>query len=184
MRDGLRGWNLYNCNIHRESSLLKTPFAILKFCPRSGRGRWPHTLKNPCFFDPMPKFKRTISGAPKSLIGKIKSNNPRTATLDHSDQLRTMSSPMPSRAPTEAAAGCAAGTPSTRGTLTTAVTPVTVQRGSGAARMPFLAAKDVPPPAGGTSASAASSRRCSTIRHPRSLRPFGACPRPRCFLRV
>ena len=57
---------------------------------------------------------------------------------------------MPSRALTEAAAGCAAGTPSTSGTLTTAVTPVTVQRGSGAARMPFLAAKDVPPPAGGS----------------------------------
>jgi len=53
---------------------------------------------------------------------------------------------MPSRAPTEAAAGGAAGTPSTRGTLTTAVTPVTVQRGSGAARIPFLAVKDVPPP--------------------------------------
>ena len=57
---------------------------------------------------------------------------------------------MPSRALTEAEAGCAAGTPSTCGTLTTAVTPVTVQRGSGAARMPFLAAKDVPPPAGGS----------------------------------
>jgi len=52
---------------HRESSLLKTPFAMLKFCPRSGRGRWPHTLKNPCFFDPMPKFKWRISGAPKNL---------------------------------------------------------------------------------------------------------------------
>ena len=57
-----------------------------------------------------------------------------------------MSSPMPCRAPTEAA-GCAAGTPSTRGTPTTAVTPVTVQRGSGAARMPFLAARTCPPPA-------------------------------------
>jgi len=54
---------------------------------------------------------------------------------------------MPSQAPTEAAAGCAAGTPSTRGTLTTAVIPVTVHRGSGAARMPFLAAMDVPLPA-------------------------------------
>jgi len=50
---------------NRESSLLKTPFAILKFWPRCGRGRWPHTLKTPCFFDPMPKFKWTISGAPK-----------------------------------------------------------------------------------------------------------------------
>ena len=54
-------------HIHRESSLLKTPFAILKFCPRSGRGRWPHTLQNPCFFDPMPKFNWRISGAPKNL---------------------------------------------------------------------------------------------------------------------
>jgi len=38
---------------------------IWESSPRNGRGRWPHTLKNPCFFDPMPKFKRTISGAPK-----------------------------------------------------------------------------------------------------------------------
>ena len=53
-------------HFHRESSILKTPFAILKFCPRSGRGRWPHTLKNPCFFDPMPKFEWTSSGALKN----------------------------------------------------------------------------------------------------------------------
>ena len=79
-----------------KAVFLKTPFAILKFCPRSGRGRWPHTLTNPCFFDPMPKFKWTISGAPKSLIGKIKSHNPRTATLDHSDQLKRC--PQPCRA--------------------------------------------------------------------------------------
>ena len=53
--------------VHRESSLLKTPFAILKFCPRSWRGRLLHTLENPCFFDPMPKIKWRISGAPKNL---------------------------------------------------------------------------------------------------------------------
>ena len=63
-----------------------------------------------------------------------------------------MSSPMPSRAPTEAAPGCTAGTPNTRDTLTTAVTPVTVKRGSGAARMPFLTVKGD---------SAARQRRCA-----------------------
>jgi len=29
--------------------------------------RSPHTLKNPCFFDPTPKFEWTISGAPKKI---------------------------------------------------------------------------------------------------------------------
>ena len=43
-------------------------------------------------------------------------------------------------------AGFAAGIPSTRGKLTTATTPVTAQRGSGAARISFVAAKDEPPP--------------------------------------
>ena len=43
--------------LRRESSFLKTPFAILKFCPR--------IQKRPCFFDPMPKFEWTISWAPK-----------------------------------------------------------------------------------------------------------------------
>jgi len=74
----------------------------------------------------MPKFQWKISGAPKIWNGKIKSAKQRRATLDLSDQLRTMSSPMPSRAPTAAAAGCEAGTPSTRGALTTATTTETV----------------------------------------------------------
>ena len=61
----------------RESSLLQIPFAILKCCPRCGRGRWPHTLKKPCFFDPMPKFKWRISGRPKIWTGETKFANPR-----------------------------------------------------------------------------------------------------------
>jgi len=78
----------------------------------------------------MPKFKWRISGAPKNLdrrnqICKPTKSN-RRGCLRLSDQLRTMSSPMPSRAPTAAVAGCAAGTPSTRGELMTATTPATV----------------------------------------------------------
>jgi len=63
---------------------------FLKFCPRSGRGRWPHTLKNPCFFDPMPKFKWIISRAPKNLdrrnqIAQPTNSNPRSQRSTSND---------------------------------------------------------------------------------------------------
>jgi len=37
--------SIHCLHIHRESSILKTPFAILKFCPRSGSGWWPHSVR-------------------------------------------------------------------------------------------------------------------------------------------
>ena len=74
-----------------------------------------------------------------------------------------MSSPMPYRAPTAEQCGYfAAGTPSTRGKITTATKLVTVQRRSGAARMPFLAAKDEPPPTAGAVLARASGTHCQT----------------------
>jgi len=68
-------------------------------------------------------------------------HNPRTGTLDLRDQLRLCRAERPQKQQLVVQLELPA-----RVALTTAVTPVTVQRGS-AARMPFLAAMDVPPPA-------------------------------------
>ena len=59
-------------------------------------------------------------------------------------------------------AGFAAGTSSTHGKVMTATTLVTVQVGSGAALMPFLANKDEPPPTAGAVLARASGTHCQT----------------------
>ena len=87
---------------------------------------------------------------------------------------------MPYRAPTAEQCGYfAAGTPSTRGKITTATKLVTVQRRSGAARMPFLAAKDEPPPTHGRRGVGKGRRHALPNRlRPVLTRPFQCLPAP------
>jgi len=123
-------------------------------------------------------------GAQKNLIGKIKSHHPRTATFD---QVPTMSSKVDVLTHAEPSAHRSSSWLCSWNSQHAWHTDDSRHTGDSAAPLracPSWLPRTCSPPAGGTSASAASSRRCSTIRHPRSLRPFGACPRPRCFFCV
>jgi len=146
-------------NVHQSECMNNTTKLILKHNnsrhhPSYTRHPCKILAKIPCFFDPLPKFKWKISGAPKKLNWRNQIAQP-----TKSDPVLTHAGPS-----AHSRSSWLRSRNSTRSTLTTATTQVTVQRVSGTARMPFLAAKDEPPPTctAGTALARASGTHCQT----------------------